>query len=176
MVIRRKGGGPGGSEPPGATPDTELMEHLVKKSLDINPNLRDGKATNEVMDDLRAQVLARSRGGGAAPAAGGSASAPAAKPKGDLSSRRKSTISFFFEQKAAEFEEEAKELLRQEEELRRQRAELNERYADELTDFLGLMSGGESPEAREVIREFRKFLADIDLNEAALLKRMGGRR
>lgn len=39
-------------------PAIELSEHLVRKALNINPDLRDdGKSTLEVLDSLKEQVV-----------------------------------------------------------------------------------------------------------------------
>ena len=51
MVLKRPGKIEG-VEPPAEEADLELMEHLVKKSLDVNPGLRAGRSTQEVLQSL----------------------------------------------------------------------------------------------------------------------------
>jgi hypothetical protein len=152
---------------PDAKSDVELMEHLVKKSLQINPELRDGKGTHEVMDSLRQQAIAQSRSRAAPPPA-----APSGPDKSALADRRKSTIAFFFEQKAKEVEEAQKDLAVREAALKKERQELQQRVSGELADFLGMMSGAvESPETREVLKDFKSFLSQLGVAPEELLQR-----
>jgi hypothetical protein len=146
----------------------ELMEHLVKKSLDINPELRDGMRTGEVMDSLKQQALARSK---TQPQGKGTPGRPA-DDKAALAERRKSTISFFCEQKAKEYEEGSKALAIKEVALRKEREGLQARVANELSDFLGMIAGGtDGVEAREVLRTFRAFLSELGVTDTDLLAR-----
>ena len=146
----------------GGSPDLELMEQLVKKSLEINPEMRGGKRTAEVMEDLRKQAVGQSK---SAPTAVSTA------PKPSLTERRLSTMAFFFEQKQAEFQENLGEIAVKERELEKEKKELKVRFGDELTDFLALMSGGtETPESKEILRRYRSFVAALGLNEADILR------
>ncbi len=170
MVLKRPEATPN-QEP---EPKAELIEHLVKKSLDINPNLRGGKDTREVLEDLKREALARSKqGGGAAPAEGPAA---ASAPRANLAERRKSTMAFFFEQKAQEFDGAIADLDARERLLHKERKELQERFTADLTDFVALMAGGDSPEVREVLKEQRAFLTKLGANEQEILRQAKGRR
>ncbi len=142
------------------------MEHLVKKSLDINPALRHGQDTGEVLAGLKQQAIARSDA--QAPAAGGEGR----RPRLSKEERRKQTISFFFEQKLEEFDDDSADILERERKLAEEKADLQAQYAEEIVDFLGMMAGGaETPEAREVLRTFRKFLTALGLTEAQVTER-----
>jgi hypothetical protein len=180
MVIKRPD-----MQSKGAEPDLEIMEQLVKKSLEINPQLKDGKNTRQVLADLRNQALARSKsgsgGGGPSSMGGGQStmgqarsvgSAPAATAaKPDMAARRKNTISFFFEQKASEFEESVVDINMREKALQKEKNELQQRFFDELVDFFTLMAGGaQSPESRAVLVEQRAFLSQLGVAEADLIR------
>jgi len=141
------------------------MEHLVKKSLDINPGLRSGRSTGEVLEGLRREAAEGASLNSAPPAAEG-------RPRLSKEERRKQTIRFFLEQKLEEFSEEAEGIRVRQEQLAREQRELQQQYAEDITDFLGMMAGGgDAPEAREVLRNFRKFLADLGLTEAEAIAR-----
>lgn len=73
-----------------------MTEHLVKKTLDVNPGMRGDMDTGEVMEGLRAQALAQARGSARAEPK------RSAGPKRSKADRRKQTITFFFEQKNEE--------------------------------------------------------------------------
>ena len=71
--------------------DVELMEHLVKKSLDINPNLRGGRDTQEILKGLRKEAVSKSAVGKAAADSSDVAEPTAAEKKAKLAARRRST-------------------------------------------------------------------------------------
>jgi hypothetical protein len=168
MVIKRPSNIPhteAGSGP-------ELAEHLVKKSLDINPALRRGMATHEVLEELRKEAVARSQHGATQPEA-----APAQASRANLSDRRKSTVAFFLEQKAQEFDAAAGEIAVRERLLLNEKQELQKRIAQDLVDFLSLMSGGvDAPECHEILKDFRGFLTKLGSSDADLLRQAKNRR
>jgi hypothetical protein len=150
------------NEPPPGPGDIELVEHLVKKSLDINPALRNSKKTAEVMTALREEARARAQGGSP-----GSTTANLSK-----TDRRKQTITFFFTQKQEDFDEAVSGILERERALAAEKAALQGQFIQELADFLQMATGGvDSPEAREVVHSFRKFVTDLGINEAELFVR-----
>ena len=167
MVLKRPSSV--GAAPPSSDKDVELMEHLVQKSLAINPSLRGAKSTGEVLEDLRKQAVTRSKSAPPTP--------EPPTPKVDLAERRRSTITFFFEQKAQEFKEAARELVAREQQLQKEKQGLKAKVVEELADFLVLVSGGgETPEARQVMRDFRVFLQDLGVTEADVLRVASRRR
>jgi hypothetical protein len=168
MVLKRPTTTPA-NEP---APTAELMEHLVKKSLDINPNLRGGKDTREVLEDLKREAVARAKQGGASEAA----PTGAAAPRANLAERRKSTMVFFFEQKAQEFDSAVADIDARERLIQRERKDLQERFSGDLVDFIALMAGGDSPELRDVLREFRAFLAKLGANDQEIIRQAKARR
>ena len=49
--------------------------------------------------------------------------------------------------------------------------EAQQRILDEMIDFLSLMAGGaESPEAREIIKQYKAFLAQLGTSEVELVR------
>jgi hypothetical protein len=153
---------------------TDLVEHLVKKSLDINPSLRRGKDTREVLDALKKEAVARSRQGSAS----GEAQTSGAEPsRVNLADRRKSTMVFFLEQKSQEFEGGAADIEAREKLLAREKQDLQKRFAEDIVDFLALMSGStENPETREVLKDFRGFLTRLGITDQDLLRLAKNRR
>ncbi|MBI5507583.1 MAG: hypothetical protein HY903_02405 [Deltaproteobacteria bacterium] len=162
MVLKRPSTLPEQPQRRAPEPDVELVEQLVKKSLDINPDLRDGKNTHQVMQDLKRQAVARSKEGGA----GGGIAAP----RGNLAERRRGTIAFFFEQKASDFETAVADVTARERLLQQEKQALRDQVVGDLADFFALMAGGiQSPEAKDVIRENRPFLSKLGITEADLV-------
>ena len=166
MVLKR----PQKAETPKATcsdSDLQLMEHLVKKSLDVNPGLRAGRSTQEVLQNLRKEAVNK-------PEAEASV---AAKPKASVSEKRRKTMEFFLEQKAEEYRDSADEIILRMKALEHELAGVRETTVDELIDFLSLISGGtDSPEAREVLRTYRDLLKELGVTEADILQAASSRR
>src|SRR5689334_22975338 len=63
MVLKRP------DEGDAALPDVDLVEELVKKSLQINAHLKSGESTSRYLEQLRQQVRQQVGGKPAAPAA-----------------------------------------------------------------------------------------------------------
>ena len=125
MVLKR----PQKAEAPKATcsdSDLQLMEHLVKKSLDVNPGLRAGRSTQEVLQNLRKEAVNKP----------GTESTAAAKPKASVSEKRRKTMEFFLEQKAEEYRESADEIILRMKSLEHELTSIRETTVDELIDFL----------------------------------------
>jgi hypothetical protein len=153
MVLKRPDTGSSNTDPQGK-PQIELIEELVKKSLDVNPSLGGGRDVQAVMSSLKKEAIQAKSG------------APPSTPTASLADRRKSTIAFFLEQKQAEFEELAADITVRENVLLKERQDLQRRIFEELLDFLALMSGGvDSPEARQVVHEHRGFVAQLGVTE-----------
>ncbi len=151
--------------------DVELMEHLVKKSLDINPNLRGGRDTQEILKGLRKEAVSKSAVGKAAADSSDVAEPTAAEKKAKLAARRRSTIEFFFEQKAEEFGAASREVNARRRALEDELKKLQATTVDEMVDFLSLLAGGaESAEAREVMRSYRKFLKELGASDAEIVQ------
>lgn len=154
--------------------DVELMEHLVKKSLDINPNLRDGRDTQEILKGLRSEAVSKSTAGKASSGADASsevAAPSAAEKQAKLAARRRSTIEFFFEQKAEEFEAASQEVNVRRRALEQELKKLQADALDEVVDFLSLLAGGaESPEARDVMKAYRKFLKELGVSDTEIVQ------
>ena len=166
MVLKR----PQKAETPAATcsdSDLQLMEHLVKKSLDVNPGLRGGRSTQEVMQNLRKEAVNPSAAEAAA----------VAKPKASVSEKRRKTMEFFLEQKAEEYRDSADSIMIRMKALEHELAGVRETTVDELIDFLSLISGGtDSPEAREVLRQYRDLLKELGVSDDEILRAASNRR
>ena len=153
-----------GQEPAADEPDIELMEHLVKKSLDINPGLRRDRSTREFLKGIKKEAIEKSDRGASSPG-------EPTKKKASLAQRRRSTIEFFFEQKLEEYGEAAEEILKRIQALEAELKEARENSFDEIVDFLSLIAGaGDSPEAREVMRAYRKFLKELGVSEDDIIR------
>ena len=134
--------------------DDGITEHLVRRSLAVNPSMRDGRTTHQVMDNMRAEAVqkAGTPRDGTTPA-GLTGSATGSK---SATARLRQTIEFFFEQKSLDYRDLADELDERLRALEIERAELRDSIAGELLDFLSLMAGGgDSPEARAVFKQYR---------------------
>ena len=166
MVLKR----PQKAETPKATcsdSDLQLMEHLVKKSLDVNPGLRAGRSTQEVLQNLRKEAVGKPVDQAATPA----------KPKASVSEKRRKTMEFFLEQKADEYRESADEIILRMKALEHELAGIRETTVDELIDFLSLISGGtDSPEARDVLRTYRDLLKELGVTDSDILEAASNRR
>ena len=163
MVLKRPGKIEG-VEPEAEEVDLELMEHLVKKSLDINPGLRQQRSTREFLSGIKKEAVAKSN-------ASASKAAPVEKKKVSLSQRRKSTIEFFFEQKMEEYTESAEEVMGRIQLLEEELRTAQESTVSEIVDFLSMISGSaNSPEAREVMREYRQFIKALGISEEEIIK------
>ena len=96
--------------------------------------------------------------------------------KATLSQRRRNTIEFFFEQKAEEFEATSLDMASRMRALQDEHRQNQANTLDEIVDFLSLLAGGgESPEAREVMRVYRKFLSELGVSDADVIKACKGR-
>ena len=166
MVLKR----PQKAEAPKATcsdSDLQLMEHLVKKSLDVNPGLRAGRSTQEVLQNLRKEAVDPASAGAAAQA----------RPKASVSEKRRKTMEFFLEQKAEEYRESADSIMIRMKALEHELTGVRETTVDELIDFLSLISGGtDSPEAREVLRQYRDLLKELGVSDDDILRAASSRR
>jgi len=151
-------------------PDVELVEHLVQKSLEVNPELRGGgKSTHEVLVDLKNQAIARSK------RLGKKAKAAEGRQR-DATERRRDTMAFFFERKAAELDSVLADVTARERLLQRERQEACLRLTDEAVDFLALMSDfAESDAGQEVLDAFADFIQKLGVSERELLARVRGR-
>lgn len=154
-----------GQEPESDEPDIELMEHLVKKSLDINPGLRQDRSTIEFLKGIKKEAVNKSSTGGQ------QQQAEAAKNKSSLADRRRSTIEFFFEQKKEEYVAASSEIMKRIELLDKELNDTRAASFGEIVDFLSLIAGaGDSAEAREVMRTYRKFLKELGVSEEDVMK------
>ena len=158
-----------------ATSDTSFMEHLVKKSLDVNPGLRGGRSTQEVLNSLRQEAMANAQAG----ESGGALSIPeaAAMPTAGPDERRLKSIQFFLDQKGAEFAADSQGIADQIAGLQAQLDGLRAAAVSDLADFLSLVGGGsDSPETRRALRDHRELLSALGISEDALLKLTDERR
>lgn len=174
MVLKKPGQGDGSAPARPATSDTSFMEHLVKKSLDVNPGLRAGRSTHEVLQSLRQEALANAQAGH--PDA--TLSVPeAAAPTSSADERRLKSIQFFLDQKGAEFAADSQGIASQIASLQAQLDGLRAAAVSDLADFLSLVGGGsQSPETRRALREHRELLSALGITEDALLKLTDQRR
>ena len=94
MVLKKPGQSDAAEPAKPATSDTSFMEHLVKKSLDVNPGLRAGRSTQEVLKSLRQEAIANAEAG--QPDAALSIPEAAASPAVSADERRLKSIQFFW--------------------------------------------------------------------------------
>ncbi len=167
MVLRRPDKRPGSPAAEAGKPDIQLMEELVKKSLDVNPALGGGRDAKQVIASFKEE------------ASGAARTSPGAMPppRASLAERRKATIKFFLEQKQEELEELSADITAREKLLAEERRQLQQRVYEEVVDFLALVSGGtESQEAREAVHECRSFIAELGVTEIDVIKGAQKRR
>ena len=175
MVLKKPGQSDTAPAAKPVTGDTSFMEHLVKKSLDVNPGLRAGRSTQEVLKSLRQEAMANAQAGqpGAALSIPEATATPAASPD----ERRLKSIQFFLDQKGAEFASDSQGIASQIASLQAQLDGLRAAAISDLADFLSLVGGGsESPETRRALRDHRELLNALGVSEEALLKLTDQRR
>lgn len=169
MAVQR----PKGAKPQLAAPDAEFIDKLVKRSLEINPELRGSDSTTKFLRRLREQALAGAEG---APPPTPANSKPAAKTK-TMEDRRAQTVSLFMAQKIEDHERDAAELREREEQLKRDKKELNERTREEIADFLMVAySGATEPPSSKLLRSYRAFLSSLGVTDTDLLRRIKQRK
>ena len=151
---------------PAEEPEIELVEHLVKKSLDINPGLRQDRSTIEFLKGIKKEAVDKSGAGAAHHAPAGKA-----QTKADRAQRRRNTIEFFFEQKMEEYVEAAQDITHRIQALESELDQTRKASFEEIVDFLSLIAGsGDSAEAREVMRAYRKFLKELGVTDDEVMK------
>lgn len=186
MVIQRKnrpdGGTSGGSDGP------DLIDHLVKKSLEINPSLRQGRrSTGEVMADLKKQAIASAKEAAAErgpaeapPASPGAATAP--PPPDDpqqvanrVAAKRKVTVTYYLEQKSADYQRRLVSIQQREAQLQAERAALQQETLNDVVDFFTVVTfGTQGTEARDALAAAGQYLQKLGLTEAQLLQALKG--
>ena len=175
MVLKKPGQSDAAEPAKPATSDTSFMEHLVKKSLDVNPGLRAGRSTQEVLKSLRQEAVANAEAG--QPDAALNIPEAAASPAVSADERRLKSIQFFLEQKGAEFASDSQGIASQIASLQAQLDGLRAAAVSDLADFLSLVGGGsDSAEARRALRDHRDLLSALGVSEEALLKLTDQRR
>lgn len=163
MAVRRPNPGTPGSPTPAGEKKLDLMEHLVRKSIEINPMLQTERDLNESVKAIKAQ------------AAGPAQSDVQPRATLSKSERRKQTIAFFFGQKEEEFNDDMAQLIEQKRQLEAQMAQVQATYCSEVVDFLAMMQGGaDTPEAQSVLGEFGRFLKALGVSEGEVIARVRG--
>lgn len=174
-IKRRKENLPGQSQAAEEPDENQLlMEQLLRKTLAVNPSIKDGKSTAAVMEELRKQAVLSSRSGqdaaqGRRP---GTTQQPAGPTELTMQERRMSTISYFFDQKDSEYRERDAQIRLKEEAIKKERQQLRIQFLEAIADFFSLMHGGaETPEAKNVMRKHAKLLSTLTISEADLIRR-----
>lgn len=165
MVIKRPKKTGSKKEGKKSSTESQLMEHLVKKSLNINPELPDAAQPEQIVKTLRGEAPEKSL-------SQGSAESPHQRKKA-LAKRRRDTIAFFFEQKRLEFDESMTVLLQKIALIEGQQDTLKEQTIQALVDFLSLLPGAaDSPEAREVMRQHQELLQLLGITDAHISQKI----
>jgi hypothetical protein len=153
-------------EPP-ATPDVELMEDLVRASLAVNPTMRGGLETADVVERLRQQATETPVSKSAPPPEGGGSA--------EERDARRANVEFFLKSKRREVREKLSALDEQRRQLEIQVEASKRRAMVELVDFLTL-SGLDKTEASRVLGTHKELLSDLNTNAPDVLKKIEERR
>jgi hypothetical protein len=166
MVLRPKN-----IEPEQEAPDVEFVEQLVRASLAVNKDLRNGESTTRYLKRLREQAKAQSEGGGAAaPAAPKAPAAPPTPARSQLD-RKAGTLNTFLESKAVDFDGQHEELRDRRRQLDEEESALRQRFVDDLVDMLTLVTDGEDLNGfRTVLTKHKAFLSLLGTRDVDLLK------
>ncbi|MEE2960162.1 MAG: hypothetical protein VYA34_05410 [Myxococcota bacterium] len=147
-----------------------LMEELLKKSLEISPDLKQGKTTEEALAAYKSQM----------------ASSPATQPRSPkqqqtphttstlptTDEQRRRTIHFFLDEKGAEYQKELGRIQEKIRSLERERKALRKRIMGDIIDFLSLVaSRTDQTETRSVLKNYRTLLKELGASEADIFSR-----
>jgi hypothetical protein len=156
MTVRRRGGSDDKD-------DLALVDEMVRKSLAVNPGLRQGRATVEVLQGLRDEVLARAKTG----------PAPAPKPDPGRPDARLEAIEIFLRDKARTFPELSADVRHKIAALQAHLQTLREDTLKAISDLVGAMlQTGLDPKAcQRSLAQFRDLLGQLDVTEQEILQR-----
>ena len=169
MVLRRP------KEPEPEAPDVEFVEELVRKSLEINAQLRNGDSTSRYLQHLRDQARAQvQEAKGVAPGkpAPGKVAAPTpsagAAPQAD---RKLKTFSDFIHLKSDEFAAKHSDIRKRRAALDAEEAALQKATVDGLVDLLMVIADGDDvARFRSVLWDHVGFLTELGVRDVDLLK------
>jgi hypothetical protein len=134
---------------------------MVRKSLEINPELKAGDSTTRFLKKLRERS-------GAAPTA-------QAAPAGGLKvtdDTRARTVELFMRQKKADFEREMLEWKAQEAELLERRSAIRRRSLAEVVDLVTLVFASGGSLTPDLLKPHRTFLLELGSSEGDVLKQL----
>lgn len=152
-------------EPP-AAPDLELMEDLVRASLAVNPAMRGGLDTVDVMERLRQQ---------AAEQPGEPAEAQAPSASDEERAARRANLELFLKSKQRDVREKLTALEEQRKQLEAEVQATRRRALAELVDFLTLLALDESEWSR-LLAAHQELLTALKITTSELLKKIKQRR
>ena len=162
-------------EPLPAESDPKLVDELVRKSLAINPDMRQGRDTQAVIADLRAQAVALSKKGSAksaSPAQSLDATKFTNTAKPASQDPRLATLDIFMRDKAQRYPNAREEIHQRMEALRREAEQLRLNTIREITELVStlLMSGADAQGVQNTMGHYRDLLSSLKISEMTLLE------
>jgi hypothetical protein len=153
-------------------PDVDLVDELVRKSLEINKHLKAGDSTGRYLESLRESV--RQKVPGAEDKSGKvelkKGAAPPKAPE-KMVDRKARTFVDFLKLKSDEFQNRHQQLREKRKELEREEAELRNQTAHAISDMLMVVADGEDVAPfRAALTDESAFLSLLGVRDVDLLK------
>lgn len=164
MAIHR----PKNVEPQFEIPDVKFIDDMVRASLQMNPQLRQGMSTSTYLSRMRKQAVEAMKN----KAAASKPAAPAATSAKSDDERRKQTLSMFLGLKRDDLEKELAGIRERQQALANEEKAIKERCVEEIVDHLIVVCGGAHLKlAQDVLATARTLLAQLDISDSELLRR-----
>ncbi len=168
MVFKRNSGIPGAA---GDTPGLRLDEEMVRKSLSVNPALRQGRETRKVLRDL--QDMARRKVTSGSASDDRAAAAPNAPVAFEGKDPRLQTIDIFMRDRTQSFADATAGFEARVEAVRSEQDQARRNTVAEILELVGvlLLSGADTQGVLTTLRRYRDLLCALKISEADIVDR-----
>lgn len=164
MVFKRSTGTP---EATSAT-DAKFVDELVRKTLDVNPEIRRGRDTQEVLDELRGKAVAKAKTG----PAGSLVAAFGGKDP------RLQTIDIFLREKGQVFPKLITEFEARITAIRQEMEQARLTTIAEILELVGVLMVSNAPAdaVQTILRDHRALFAALKVTEVEILTSAANRK
>lgn len=154
MPVKR----PQGVEPKFEVPNVQFVDNLVRRSLEINPKIREGLTTQQFLERLRQ-------------AAQGQPQAKAQAPATTADDHSAHTLALFMRERSEDFERSARDLRAELAKVQARQTELQQQTLAQVVEFLKFLYGPGMPEPKATtLKPFAAFLGDLGKSDQEILK------
>ncbi|MBN1962775.1 MAG: hypothetical protein JW841_17730 [Deltaproteobacteria bacterium] len=149
--------------------EAKIVDELVRKSLDVNPEMRRGRDTQEVLDELRGKAIAKAK---AQPSNNETPIAFSGKDP------RLQTIEIFMRDKAQNYPKIISELEARIESIRKEIEQTRIGTISEITELVKamLLSGAQTQGIHSTLNAFRDLLTSLKTNEFDIVNNAGNKK